>query len=163
MTKETGMKLLKGAAAVLSGLLLFAAFPPLARADSAWLALVPLLLVIRHSAPRGAFGWAWLGGLVFWVLTLSWFPAIIKNDGPWPLVLLGQAGLSAWCAAFFGVFAYASARVWRWAGTASGWRRVAAVALADPLLWAGTEYARGTLLSGFAWNFLGVSQVGIGV
>ena len=160
MTKETGTKFVKGAAAVLSGLLLFAAFPPLARADSAWLALVPLLLVIRHCAPRGAFGWAWLGGVVFWVTTLSWFPAIIKNDGPWPLVLLGQAGLSVWCAAFFGVFAFASARVWRWAGEAPGWRRVAAVALADPLLWAGTEYARGTLLSGFAWNFLGVSQVG---
>ena len=160
MTRETGAKILKGAAAVLSGLLLFAVFPPQARADSAWLALVPLFLVIRHSTPRGAFGWAWLGGAVFWVTTLSWFPAIIKNEGPWPLVLLGQAGLSAWCAAFFGVFAYASARVWRWAGETSSWRRVAAVAVADPLIWAGTEYARGALLSGFAWNFLGVSQVG---
>jgi apolipoprotein N-acyltransferase len=149
----------KGAAAVVSGLLLWAAFPPQAQADSAWLALAPLFLVIRHSAPRGAFGWAWLGGLVFWVLTLSWFPAIIKNEGPWPLVLLGQVALSVWCAAFLGVFAYASARLWRWAGEASGWRRVAAVAVVDPVLWAGTEYARGWLFSGFAWNFLGVSQV----
>ena len=160
MTRETGAKLVKGVASIGSGLLLFVAFPPQAQADSAWLVLVPLFLVIRHSTSRGAFGWAWLCGLVFWVTTLSWFPAIIKNEGPWPLVLLGQAGLSAWCAAFFGVFAYASALVWRWAGVAPGWRRVAAVALADPLIWAGTEYARGTLLSGFAWNFLGVSQVG---
>ena len=159
MTREKGMWLTKGAAAVLSGLLLWAAFPPQAQADSAWLALAPLLLVIRHSTPRGAFGWAWLGGLVFWVLTLSWFPAIIKNEGPWPLVLLGQAALSAWCALFLAAYAFASARVWQWAGAAPGWRRVAAVTAVDPLLWAGTEVARGWLFSGFAWNFLGVSQV----
>ncbi len=159
MTREMGTKLVKGGAAAASGLLLWVAFPPQAQADSAWLALVPLFLVIRRSTPRGAFGWAWLGGLIFWVLTLSWFPAIIKNEGPWPLVLLGQGALSAWCALFLGVFAYASARVWRWAGEASGWRRVAAVTVADPLLWAGVEVARGWLFSGFAWNFLGVSQV----
>jgi apolipoprotein N-acyltransferase len=57
------------------------------------------------------------------------------------------------------VFAYASARVWRWAGAGPGWRRVAAVLAVDPLMWAGTEVARGWLLSGFAGNFLGVSQV----
>lgn len=159
MTRETGTRVIKGAAALLSGLLLWVAFPPQAQADSAWLALAPLFLVIRHSTPRGAFGWAWLGGVVFWVLTLSWFPAIIKNDGPWPLVLLGQGALSAWCALFFAVYAYASARVWQWAGGNSGWRRVVTVAVADPLVWAGTEYARGWLFSGFAWNFLGVSQV----
>ena len=85
MTRETGFRLLKGAAAVASGLLLSVAFPPHAQAEGAWMALVPLLLVIRWSAPRAAFGWAWLGGFVFWALTLSWFPAIIKNDGPWPL------------------------------------------------------------------------------
>lgn len=159
MTKETRTKMVRGAAAVLSGVLLWLAFPPQARADSAWLALVPLFLVIRRSTPRGAFGWAWLGGLIFWVLTLNWFPAIIKNEGPWPLVLLGQGALSAWCAAFLAVYAYASCRAWQWAGEASGWKRVCVVTLADPLLWAGTEWARGWLFSGFAWNFLGVSQV----
>jgi apolipoprotein N-acyltransferase len=160
-------RLLKGAAAAVSGLLLWAAFPPQAQADSAWMALAPLFLVIRRCAQGGAgraraaeaAGWAWLTGVVFWVMTLSWFPAIIKNGGPWPLVLLGQVGLAAWCAAFLAVFAYASCRVWRWAGSGPGWRRVAAVAVADPLLWAGTEVARGWLFSGFAWNFLGVSQV----
>ncbi len=159
MTRETGIRMVKGAAAVLSGLLLWVAFPPQAQTDSAWLALAPLFLVIRHCTPKGAFGWAWLGGLVFWVLTLGWFSAIIKNDGPWPLVVLGQVALSAWCALFLAVYAYASARVWQWAGEASGWRRVLTVSVADPLVWAGTEYARGCLFSGFAWNFLGVSQV----
>ena len=159
MTRDTGNRCMKGLAAVITGVLLYVAFPPQSQSESAWMALVPLFLVIRHSAPRAAAGWAWLGGVLFWVATLSWFPAIIKNEGPWPLVLMGQAGLSAWCAGFMAVFAYASARVWRWAGAGPGWRRVAAVLAVDPLMWAGTEVARGWLFSGFAWNFLGVSQV----
>ncbi|MDD4025473.1 MAG: apolipoprotein N-acyltransferase [Kiritimatiellae bacterium] len=149
----------KAAGAVLSGLLLWTAFPPQAQADSAWMALAPLFLVIRHSRPKAAAGWAWLAGLIFWLSTLSWFPAIIKNNGPWPLVLAGQAGLSLWCASFMALYAYASCRVWRWAGAAPGWRRVAAALAADPLMWSGTELLRGWLFSGFAWNFLGVSQV----
>lgn len=159
MTRETALKLLKGAGAAASGVLLWAAFPPHSQTDSAWMALAPLFLVVRHSAPRAAAGWAWMAGVIFWVMTLSWFPAIIKNGGPWPLVLLGQAGLAAWCAAFLAAFAFASARLWRWAGGEPGWRRVAVVLALDPLMWAGTEVARGWLLSGFAWNFLGVSQV----
>ncbi len=159
MTREIGIRAARGAAAAASGLLLWAAFPPLAQADSAWLALVPLLLVARAAGPRAAFGWAWLSGMVFWTLTLSWFPAIIKNGGPWALVILGQVALAAWCAVFLGLFAAVSSRVWRWAGDESGWRRVLAVLAIDPLVWAGTEYARGRLFSGFAWNFLGVSQV----
>jgi len=147
------------AAAALSGILLWAAFPPAAQADSAWIALVPIMLMIRHTAPRAAAGWTWLAGLIFWVATLSWFPAIIKNGGPWPLVLLGQLGLAAWCAAFMAAYAYASGRVWRWAGGTPGWRRVCAVLVIDPLLWAGAEWVRGWLFTGFAWNFLGVSQV----
>jgi len=157
--RNGGWRVVKGVAAVLGGVSLWAAFPPLSQADSAWLGLVPLLLVVRRSGPRAAFGWAWLCGAVFWTATLGWFPAIIKNDGPWPLVLLGQAGLAAWCALFIGAFGAASAAVWRWTGPAPGWRRLAAVLAADPLLWAGTEWARGWLFSGFAWNFLGVSQV----
>ena len=38
-----------------------------------------------HRA-RAAAGWTWLVGLIFWG-ALSWFPMIIKNGGPWPLVL----------------------------------------------------------------------------
>ena len=159
MTKYEKIWWVKALAAVGSGLLLWGAFPPVSQSDSAWMALVPLFLVIRVSTPRGAFGWSFVCGVIFWLLTLSWFPAIIKNGGPWPLVLLGQAGLSVWCALFMALFGAASARIWRWAGAVAGWRRVLAVTVCDPLLWVGSEYLRGWLLSGFAWNFLGVSQV----
>ena len=159
MTREMGFRVVKIMAAVTSGVLLYMAFPPQAQADSAWMALVPLMLIIRRCAPRAAAGWAALSAIIFWALTLSWFPAIIKNDGPWPLVFLGLAFLTLWCACFMMVYAYTSARLWQWAGLAPGWRRVVLVLLADPLLWVGTEWSRGWLLTGFAWNFLGVSQV----
>ncbi len=139
--------------------MLWSAFPPQAHSDAAWMALVPLLLIIRQATPRGAAFWAWCTGLLFWLATLSWFPAIIKNGGPWPLVFLGQLGLSAWCAAFWALFACCSALVRRWAGRAPAWQRVVAVTLIDPIMWAGAELLRGTLFSGFAWNFIGVSQV----
>jgi len=153
------MMILKLTATLVSALLLWSAFPPSSQAQSIWFALVPLMLIIRTHPPKRAFAWAWLSGLLFWCATLSWFPAIIKNGGPWILVVLGQVALAAWCALFFGLFAYASASVWAWAGTKGSPKRILAIALLDPLLWAGTEYLRGTVLTGFAWNFLGVTQV----
>ena len=159
VTHQMRMNGFRCAAAIASGLLLWISFPPHAQSESAYLALVPLFILIRTSTPKQAFAWAWLSGMIFWCATLSWFPAIIKNGGPWPLVFLGQFALSAWCALYLGLFAFTSARVWKWAGASGSWRRIVAVILIDPLLWAGTEYLRATVLSGFAWNFLGVSQV----
>lgn len=153
------MLILKSVAALVSALLLWSSFPPASQSEGAWLAWVPLMLIIRTSTPKRAFGWAWLSGVFFWCATLSWFPAIIKNGGPWILVVLGQVALAAWCALFFGLFAFTSARIWQWAGTDGSVKRILAVTLLDPLLFAGTEYLRGKLLTGFAWNFLGVSQV----
>jgi len=153
------MMILKLTATLLSALLLWSAFPPSSQSQSIWFALVPLMLIIRTHVPKRAFAWAWLAGLLFWCATLSWFPAIIKNGGPWILVVLGQVALAAWCALFFGLFAYASAFVWAWAGTQGSLKRILIVTLLDPLLWAGTEYLRGKVFTGFAWNFLGVSQV----
>jgi apolipoprotein N-acyltransferase len=146
-------------ATLLTALLLWSAFPPSSQSQSIWFALVPLMFITRTHTPKRAFGWAWLAGLLFWCATLSWFPAIIKNGGPWILVVLGQVALAAWCALFFGLFAYASACVWTWAGAEASPKRILAVALLDPLLWAGTEYLRGQIFTGFAWNFLGVCQV----
>jgi apolipoprotein N-acyltransferase len=153
------MMILKLTATLLCALLLWSAFPPSSQSQSIWVALIPLMLIIRTHPPKRAFAWAWLTGLLFWCATLSWFPAIIKNGGPWILVVLGQVALAAWCALFFGLFAYVSATVWAWTGTKGNLKRVLAVCLLDPLLWAGTEYLRGKVFTGFAWNFLGVAPV----
>lgn len=151
---------------ILSGALLAGAFPPFSETgETAWFALVPLFWRLRRVSPREGFKAGFFSGLTFWVLTLCWFPAIIKNNGPWALVLLGWAGLAAWCALFFGAFGALSARVWTWTRPATprfacGVLRLTAVLVIDPLLWVGLEWVRGWLFSGFAWNFLGVSQAG---
>lgn len=151
-------------ALLFSGLSLASVFPPLqtAVADNGlaiWFALVPLFWLIRRDTPRQAFFHSFAVGAIFWTITLSWFPAIIKNNGPWPLVLLGWAGLAAWCSLFFGIYGAAAAMVWRWAGRTPGWRRIATITVIEPLLWAGAEWVRSWLFTGFAWNFLGVGLV----
>lgn len=142
-----------------SSLLLWASFPPSAQSDSAWLALVPLMLIIRYCQPKSAFKWVFFSALIFWVLNLSWFPAIIKNGGPWFLVVLGQVALAAVCALYTAFFAFCSSILWQRCGETPSIKRIVLILVVDPLLWVGAEYIRGWLFSGFAWNFLGVSQV----
>lgn len=153
--------LLRLAAALGSGAMLWTAFPPLDRSDSAWFALVPLILLARHTRPRAAFGWAWLAGMAFWLPSLSWLWQLIGNGGPWPLVVLGHGALAAYCALYFGLYGLAAAALWQAVArkTWRGWRLLAVVA-AEPILWAGSEHLRGVLLTGFPWNALAVSQAG---
>ena len=138
-------------AALLSAALLTAAFPPFGETASIAVAIAPLLVVARVASPKKA-AWTWFGGgFAFWFATLGWMPAICKNDGPWPLVGLGWFGLAALCAGYFALFGWLSARAWRRFGR---W----GLAL-EPVLWAGIEWLRGWLFTGFAWNFLGTALV----
>ncbi|MBU4211783.1 MAG: apolipoprotein N-acyltransferase [Verrucomicrobia bacterium] len=137
-----------GFAAMLSGLLLFAAFPPLEWSLLAWVALVPLLLVSASSAPRVAFRCGFLAGVVFWLLSLVWLTRV-----SW----VGWFFLCLYCALFMACFTL----------TVSWWiaRKGLRSRLGNPLMvlsipavWVGWEYLRAMLFSGFPWNLLGVSQ-----
>ena len=140
-------------AAALSAALLVAAFPPFGETAAIAVAIAPLLAVARTVSPKKA-AWTWFGGgLAFWFATLAWMPAICKNDGPWPLVGLGWFGLAALCAGYFALFGWLDARAWRRYGR---WGLVF-----EPILWAGVEWLRGWLFTGFAWNFLGTALVPI--
>ncbi len=149
------------AAAVVSAVLLWLAFPP-SRAGVflVWFALVPLLLVVRQAAPRQAFWIGWLSGLIFWLLSLAWLWRLIENNGPWPLVVFGHVALAAYCALYTALFASSVAQIWRWvrARGTPGLRLLAVVSL-EPLLWVGAEYLRSTLFTGFPWHALGVALV----
>ena len=137
------------AAAVLSAALLVAAFPPFSETASAAFALAPMLAAARLASP-GKAAWTWFGGgFAFWFATLAWMPAICKNNGPWPLVVLGWLGLSALCAGYFALFGWLDAHAWKRCGR---WGLAF-----EPVLWAGTEWLRGWLFTGFAWNFLGTA------
>lgn len=85
---------------VLSGLLLSAAFPPHARGDLVFVALVPLLLAVRVSSPRRAAHLGFVSGLVFWLIDVAWLWSLKDNGGPVALVGLGHIALSLWLALF---------------------------------------------------------------
>ena len=154
---------------LLPGLLLWASFPPVAEKTDCVFALAPLLWLARNRDAKTSFKKWFVNGFVFWFATLSWMPAIVKNGGPWPLVVLGWGALAAYCALYFGAFGWLSSKVWAWVkdeGTA--WRkpprfpygrRLFAILVAEPLLWCGLELLRSRLFGGFSWNHLGLPFV----
>ncbi|MBQ6136629.1 MAG: apolipoprotein N-acyltransferase, partial [Kiritimatiellae bacterium] len=147
---------------LLPGFLLWASFPPMAEHTDCLFALAPLMWYSRRH-PAGKCLVRWLGsGFFFWFATLSWMPAIVKNGGPWPLVVLGWGALAAYCSLYFGAFGWLSARYWGWAREGGYWRRLVGLVAVEPLLWAGLEIVRSRLFGGFSWNQLGVAPVNAG-
>ena len=141
--------------AVLAALLLWAAFPPHSETLAILVALVPALVIARTSAPKRSAFFFFVFGLLYWILSLSWMPAIIKNNGPWPLVLLGWFALSAACAMYFALYGFAAAAMWR---LNRAGRLPSLVCIGgEAAIWALAEYLRATLFTGFAWNFLGTA------
>lgn len=163
------------------GFLLWASFPPMAERSDILFALAPLMVLSRGgNAGRSALRW-FQSGLFFWVATLSWMPAIVKNNGPWPLVVAGWSVLALYCAAYFAAYGWLSAKYWRWAkGLAVvsspipsapditavsippsrprflAGRRLLGCLVVEPVLWCGLELVRSRFLGGFSWNQLGV-------
>ena len=155
------MKIAKGtlwriAAASVSALLSWSAFAERGESLNVCFALAPMLLVSRLTPRRVSARWWLFYGLAFWFASLSWMPAIIKNNGPWPLVVLGWGALSAYCAAFFWLFGWLVAWTRETLGDGRCGRYLT-LFVAEPVLWAFVEWLRATLFGGFAWNFLGVA------
>ena len=133
-----------------TGLLLVAAFPKWNLGFLAWVALVPLLLVLeRASRLRAAFGLGYLCGVVFFAGTIYWVRLVMLEFGG--LGEVAAAGVlllfAAVLACFFGAFA-ALARL--------------LLALPDrhilwglPALWVALEFVRAHLFTGFPWLLLG--------
>ena len=148
----------------LPGFLLWAAYPPMGERMDCLFALAPLMWLSRREPDAKRVAGRWFqSGAFFWVATLSWMPAIVKNGGPWPLVVLGWFALAAYCALFFWLYGYLSARFWRWARRSPAyWRRLFGILAVEPVLWCGLELVRSRFLGGFAWNQLGVVPVNSG-
>ena len=142
----------------LPGFILWAAFPPMGERGDVLFALAPLMWLSRQGEVRRSVV-AWTkSGLFFWVATLSWMPAIVKNGGPWPLVGLGWFALAAYCTLYFAAYGYLSATYWRFANQRKG-LRLLGILLVEPILWSGLELTRSTLFGGFAWNPLGLVPI----
>ena len=147
----------------LPGFLLWAAYPPMGERMDCLFALAPLMWLSRREISARKVAKCWFqSGLFYWVATLSWMPAIMKNGGPWPLVVLGWFALAAYCAVYFGTYGYFSARIWRWVRLGSYGRRLLAILVFEPILWCGLELVRSRFLGGFSWNQLGVVPINSG-
>jgi apolipoprotein N-acyltransferase len=138
--------------AVASALLLLLAFPDFDLWPLAWVALVPLLIVVasRPRAPQ-SFLTGWLAGAVFFYGSCRWLTyPMIRYAGLPSLVahvLLLPAALAG--GFFVGLFALGLARACaRWGARAL---------LLAPPLWAACEWARLGVI-GQLWNALGYSQ-----
>jgi apolipoprotein N-acyltransferase len=161
------------AAAVASGLLVAALFPPLAFGLLVWVALVPLLVALwsgegRLGLRRG-FGLGFLAGWVTFLVQFHWLAVVSP---------LGVVVLPLYLGLFWGVFGAFAATLgnpWKARGTAANTAASVAVlppsargplpevraslrlAACNAAVWAGLEWLRGWLFTGFGWNGLGVA------
>lgn len=125
--------------------LLWASFTPVDFGPLAWVALVPLLLLVRIERPtRLMYPAVYVAGLVWSVFTLQWMRL---GD---PSMYVALAALSLYVAMYFPAFvALARTAVHRFG---------IPLLISVPVVWVGLEYLRATLMTGFAWYFLGHTQ-----
>mgnify|MGYP001158588575 CR=1 FL=1 len=157
MSKRDGLRI---AGAVLTGLMLAVSFPGWGQSTVVFTALVPLLLAVQSVSSKRAAGLAWLSGMVFFGLSLSWFWKMTHTVDVW-LFKVGTLGgfliLIGYCALYFIPFALAACWCGRLWGKGSLLQNLRVMLLLTGV-WCGSEFLRGILFSGFGWNALGISQ-----
>jgi len=131
--------------AVGSALLLWSTFPPANWGWLAWVALVPLFLMVesRRSWPAVYFG-AWVGGMVFWALAVQWVR--LCDESAWFGWLLMAFALSMFWPLWLGLTRLAVRRLCL--------PRI----VAAPVVWVALEYVRAYAVTGFPWYYLAHSQ-----
>lgn len=132
--------------AVVGSLLCWLALPPIAWHGLAWVGPIPwLLLILQEKLPgRRPYRALWLGGFVFWLLTVHWIRL------PHPLNYLAWIVLASYLGIYLPVFVGLSrVAVHRWRLPFS---------LAVPTVWVGLDWLRGYLFTGFAMGSLAHSQ-----
>ena len=145
-------------ASILSGFLLVACFPKLSIHSLVWIALLPLLLVLAgESSLWRAFGWAYLGGVIYFGGSCYWFVEVMRQYGgiSGSLAVTGLAAFALVFSVFFGAFGLLVGTITR--------KSPACALLASPYLWVAMEVARTYFITGFPWNLLGygVSSAGL--
>jgi len=133
---------------IASGLLLFAAFPPLGFWPLAWVApvfWVRLILQTELGGKRLAYPAIWLAGTIFWLALFYFIPI------PFWGLYFGWFAMSAYLGIYLPLF-IGLARV-------AVHRLKISVIVAAPVVWVGLELARGHLFTGLSMSLLGHTQV----
>jgi apolipoprotein N-acyltransferase len=136
-------------AALASGGMLYACHFPLAQGWwLAWVALVPLLCLVRADAsPRLIYPCAWLAGLVYYWPAISWMSRAAIDD--YAMVYAWML-LSTYCSLYVPLAVWLLRRLER--------RTALPLVVTVPAVWVGLEFIRSFFLTGFAWYFLGHTQ-----
>jgi apolipoprotein N-acyltransferase len=132
-------------AAVATGGLLWLCHFPAAWGWLAWVALVPLLGLVRMRVSTGrACLFAWLAGLLYFVPAIQWMRvADYRMYATW-------LALSLYCSLLIPV----GIALVRYLDRRTGWPLV----LTFPAVWTALEYFRAFFAGGFPWYFLGYTQ-----
>ncbi|MFZ5449347.1 MAG: apolipoprotein N-acyltransferase [Thermodesulfobacteriota bacterium] len=135
-------------AAILSGLLLAAAFPKLNQTYLLIFALVPLFWALRGKSLKAGFWLGLVSGLAHYLALLYWIVYVTHVFGKLPLVvamgiLLLLAGYLSLYTAMWGL------------GIAWGAARGLGLIWWAPALWVTLEMGQTYIISGFPWDLLG--------
>ena len=128
----------------MSLIFLWLSFTPAELSPLAWVALIPIIQLLRlRTLPR-------FSGLFIWGLSILWATATLQ----WmrlghPAMFLALAALATYVGLYIPTFVWLGRRCLM-AGLPL-WISV-------PVVWTGLEYVRAYLLTGFSWYYLGHSQ-----
>ncbi len=135
-------------AAILSGLLLAAAFPNWDQTYLLIFALVPLFWALRGKSLKAAFGLGLAAGLAHYVALLYWIVFVTHVFGHLNLIL--AIGILLLLAGYISLYT----AVWS-LGVAWGDRRGLGLIWWAPVLWVTLEMGQTYIISGFPWELLG--------
>ena len=147
-------------AAIVSGVLCTACFPPFNQGWFCWIALTPLIVAIWFSGKDSKRRWlrdlllGYVAGIVFFTGTFSWLGSLgtlFENFWLHGLSLL----LSLYLAVYFAFWSWFAGLI-RPTGFVTSWRNLLAAFLAAST-WVVHEWVRGWMFGGFGWNGLGVA------
>src|SRR5262249_43407694 len=131
---------------VASGLALGLAFPKFDLSLLAWVAFIPLFMVIEDQPLGRVFGWAWLAGLSAFIGSMYWIAIPLHDfaDVWMPIAILPMLLLSA----IMGLFSALAV----WAGTFVERRLRIPAVVTMPIAWVAVEWTRTYFPIGFPWN-----------
>lgn len=161
---------------IVSGIMMFAAFPPFDQGVFIWVALMPLLTTLWSGKKRsGKLRWflpllyGWIMGLCFFGGSFWWINEV-SSLGYVPLVMFLSLYPALWALLMGTVFRPQFAPEPRkvlgaWSDLKTEWSRwcemdmweTLKAAISGAALWVCLEWLRGWLFTGFGWNGMGVA------
>ena len=140
--------------AMVSGALLVLIQPPVSLFPLAFIALVPLICTVDKDNFRLSFLRGFAAGVVAWLGTIYWVVVAMNQYGGIniPLSILILVLFVAYLSIYTGIFTLSCAFLEKKAS-------VPAYLAAAPV-WVILEYARGAIMTGFPWSYIGHSQFG---